>query len=82
MRALTMIVTGTGGFIGSYLVERLMRDEVTMRAFVRYTSHVDWRLLTSLSPTVWRRSSIRQSTCSRITRNGLAVAGAGRWSPR
>jgi NAD dependent epimerase/dehydratase len=32
------LVTGAGGFVGSHLVERLVSDGVSVRAFVRYTS--------------------------------------------
>ncbi|MBI4613194.1 MAG: GDP-mannose 4,6-dehydratase, partial [Planctomycetes bacterium] len=32
------LVTGAGGFIGSHLVERLVRDGWGVHALVRYTS--------------------------------------------
>jgi NAD dependent epimerase/dehydratase len=37
-RGKKVLVTGAGGFIGSYLVERLVEAEAQVRAFVRYTS--------------------------------------------
>ena len=46
MRATTLegrqvLVTGAGGFIGSHLCERLVRDGARVRAFCRYTSRRD-----------------------------------------
>jgi len=40
-----VLVTGAGGFIGSHLVERLVRSGASVRAFVRYNSRNDWGLL-------------------------------------
>ena len=37
-----ILVTGAGGFIGSQLVERLVRDGAQVRAFVHYNSRSDW----------------------------------------
>ena len=37
-----VLVTGAGGFIGSHLVERLVRDGAQVRAFVHYNSRNDW----------------------------------------
>jgi len=34
----TVVVTGAGGFIGSHVVERLVREGATVRAVLRYTS--------------------------------------------
>ena len=36
-----VLVTGAGGFIGSHLVERLVRDGHAVRAFVRYNGRDD-----------------------------------------
>jgi dTDP-glucose 4,6-dehydratase len=40
-----VLVTGAGGFIGSHLVERLVHDGDSVRAFVRYNSRNDRGLL-------------------------------------
>ena len=40
-----VLVTGSGGFIGSHLVERLVALEARVRALVRYNSRNDWGLL-------------------------------------
>jgi NAD dependent epimerase/dehydratase len=34
----TVVVTGAGGFIGSHVIERLVRDGAVVRAMLRYTS--------------------------------------------
>ena len=44
------LVTGAGGFIGSHLMERLVRLGCRVRALVRYNSRNDWGLL-ELLPT-------------------------------
>jgi NAD dependent epimerase/dehydratase len=40
-----VLVTGAGGFIGSHLVERLVTEGASVRAFVRYNSRGDAGLL-------------------------------------
>lgn len=47
-----VLVTGAGGFIGSHLVERLVRAGAEVRAFVRYNSRQDIGLLALLPPDV------------------------------
>jgi dTDP-glucose 4,6-dehydratase len=41
----SVLVTGAGGFIGSHLVERLVREGAHVRAFIRYNSRNDAGLL-------------------------------------
>lgn len=50
----TVLVTGAGGFIGSHLVERLVADGHTVRAFVRYNGRDDRGHLDRLPPDVKR----------------------------
>jgi dTDP-glucose 4,6-dehydratase len=45
-----VLVTGAGGFIGSHLVEELVRLGASVRAFVRYNSRGDPGLLRLASP--------------------------------
>ena len=47
-----VLVTGAGGFIGSHLVERLVRDGASVRALVHYNSRNDWGNLELLEPSV------------------------------
>ena len=51
-----VLVTGAGGFIGSHLTERLVREGADVRAFVRYTSNGSPGLLGLADPHV--RSSL------------------------
>lgn len=47
-----VLVTGAGGFIGSHLVEALVRQGASVRAFVRYNSRNDAGLLNMLAADV------------------------------
>jgi NAD dependent epimerase/dehydratase len=50
--AKSVLVTGAAGFIGSHLVERLVRDGHQVRAFVRYNGRDDRGHLDGLEPAV------------------------------
>jgi len=47
-----VLVTGADGFIGSHLVERLVRDGYEVRAFVQYNSFNAWGWLDRCAPDV------------------------------
>jgi NAD dependent epimerase/dehydratase len=49
---LRVLVTGSGGFIGSHLSEALVRGGAKVRALVRYTSRGSWGNLEQLAPEV------------------------------
>ena len=53
-----VLVTGAGGFIGSHLVERLVRDGHRVRAFVHYNSRNDWGNLEFISQAVKREVEV------------------------
>lgn len=47
-----VLVTGASGFIGSHLVERLVREGHRVRAYVHYNSRNDWGNLELIDPRV------------------------------
>jgi NAD dependent epimerase/dehydratase len=47
-----ILVTGSGGFIGSHLTETLVKGGASVRAFVRYNSRGDPGLLAALAPDI------------------------------
>ena len=46
------LVTGAGGFIGSHLVEALVAEGASVRAYVHYNARSDWGNLELLAPDV------------------------------
>lgn len=71
----TALVTGADGFIGSHLVEELLRRGVSVRAFVCYNSFNSWGWLDALAPEV--RSSISVIAGDIRDPNGVAEAVKG-----
>jgi len=69
-----VLVTGAGGFIGSTLVEELLRRGARVRAFVRYNSRGDIGLLSTLDPELVKLMEI----VSGDLRDPAAVADAMR----
>ena len=67
-----MLVTGAGGFIGSHLVEALVRAGANVRAFVRYTSRGEHGWLEAGEPEIVRELEIFRGDLV----NPEAVAGA------
>jgi len=55
-----VLVTGAGGFIGSHLVEELVRHGKEVKAFVRYNSRNQWGLLEDLPKDVLDQIEIVQ----------------------
>jgi len=49
-----ILITGAGGFIGSHLTERLLREGSVVRTFIRYNSANSFGLLESI-PEMYRR---------------------------
>ncbi len=60
MTARTVLVTGAGGFIGSHLTERLVRDGHLVRALVRYNGRDDRGHLDTLPAEILREIDVRR----------------------
>lgn len=54
LRGKKILVTGADGFIGSHLVEKLMREGYDVRAFVYYNSFNSWGWLDDSDPEIRR----------------------------
>ncbi|MCJ7507927.1 MAG: SDR family NAD(P)-dependent oxidoreductase [candidate division Zixibacteria bacterium] len=58
MKNQKVLVTGAGGFVGSYLVEDLVKDGAEVRAFVHYNSRNDWGMLEQLDKRILREIEV------------------------
>ena len=73
----TVLVTGGGGFIGSHLTERLVRDGHEVRVLVRYNGRDDRGHLDRLDPEVQRAVEVHRGDLKDPEAVRRAVAGRG-----
>lgn len=71
----SVLITGSGGFLGSHLTEFLVKEGVNVKAFVRYNSRNDWGLLNLLDKEIIENIEIISGdlkdidTINRISKN-------------
>src|SRR5207244_1520431 len=70
-----VLVTGAGGFIGSHLVEELLRRGQRVRAFVRYTGNSRKGFLEDISPHLQKGLEVMFGDIRDRRAVGQAVAG-------
>jgi NAD dependent epimerase/dehydratase len=73
-----VLVTGAGGFVGSHLVEALVKRGVKVKAFVHYNSRNDWGMLEDLPKKVLDEvevfaGDLRDADCVRKAVRGQQV---------
>ena len=54
-----VLVTGSEGFIGSHLIEALVKNKYKVRALVLYNSFNSWGWLDSLSPEIKKKIEVK-----------------------
>ena len=74
----TVLVTGAGGFIGSHLTERLVRDGHEVRVFVRYNGRDDRGQIDRLPPDVQAALEVHRGDLKDPEAVRKAVAGRAR----
>lgn len=72
-----VLVTGAGGFIGSHLVERLVTEGASVRAFVRYNSRADIGLLRHLPPELLKEVEVIAGDLRDVQAVHKAAEGVG-----
>jgi NAD dependent epimerase/dehydratase len=78
IRGRKVLVTGAGGFVGSHLVEALVRRGARVRAFVHYNSRNDWGMLEDLPRNVMKTievvaGDLKDADCVREAARGQQV---------
>ena len=73
-----VLVTGAGGFVGSHLVEGLVKSGARVRAFLHYNSRNDWGMLEDVNKRILREvevvaSDLRDADAVRRTVKGQQV---------
>ncbi len=75
LKNIPVLVTGAGGFIGSHLVERLVRERARVTAFLHYNSRGDWGLLEQLPRDIIREVQVVQGDIRDSVTMGKTVRG-------